>query len=85
MAATATAATTAAMPASACRAAVAAATAATSASVPAAAAMAGGKLDAAALSVFLVEDVEGGQAHIGDFLLSENHPGAVLPVAGRTG
>jgi hypothetical protein len=52
-----------------------------SAPVSAATAMTGGKLDARALGVFLVEDVEGGQAHIGDFLLGEQHSGVVLPGA----
>jgi hypothetical protein len=85
MAATSTAATATAMPAPACGTPVAAATAATSASVPAATAVTGGKLNSVALGVFLVEDVEGRQAHIGDFFLREQHPAAVLPVAGGTG
>jgi hypothetical protein len=85
VAATATAATSTAMPASACRTAVAAAPTATSASVPAATAVPGGKLDAGVLGVLLVEDVERGQAHIGDFLFREQHAGAVLLVAGGAG
>ena len=47
------------------------------ATMPPAATMAGRKLHTRATGIFLVEDVEGREANVGNFFLTEQHPSAL--------
>jgi hypothetical protein len=45
--------------------------------------MAGRKLHTRAMGIFFIEDVEGGEADVGNFFLSEQHSTAALHIASR--